>query len=70
LKWIELSLLLFSVWRGLCIVLDTLASLCQICAQLRLENLAWRQQLAVRRPNGLQLTPADRFFRVWLRRGG
>jgi hypothetical protein len=52
-------------------VLDSLASLCQTSAQLRLENLALRQQLAVRRrsaPKRLKLTPADRMFWVWLRR--
>src|SRR3954465_3425572 len=37
------------VWRGLFTVLGTLASLCQTSAQLRLENLALRQQLAVLR---------------------
>jgi putative transposase len=45
--------------------------LCQTSAQLRLENLAWRQQLAVLRrsaPKRLKLTSADRIFWVWLRR--
>src|SRR5437763_15935662 len=40
-------------------------------AQLRLETLALRQQLAVLRrsaPERLKLTPADRIFWVWLRR--
>src|SRR4051794_16090607 len=40
-------------------------------AQLRLENLALRQQLTVLRrsaPKRLRLTPADRIFWVWLRR--
>lgn len=40
-------------------------------AQLRLENLALRQQLMVLRrsaPKRLKLTPADRIFWVWLRR--
>lgn len=40
-------------------------------AELRLENLALRQQLGVLRrsaPNRLKLTPADRIFWVWLRR--
>ena len=39
-------------------------------SQLRLENLALRQQLAVLRrsaPKRLKLTPADRIFWVWLR---
>jgi putative transposase len=51
-------------------VLGTLASLCQTSAQLRLENLALRQQLAVLRrsaPKRVKLTPADRLFWVWLR---
>jgi putative transposase len=59
------------MWRGLFTVLGTLASLCQTSAQLRLENLALRQQLAVLRrsaPKRLKLTPADRLFWVWLRR--
>jgi putative transposase len=59
------------VWRSLCTVLGTLVSLCQTSAQLRLENLALRQQLAVLRrsaPKRLKLTPADRIFWVWLRR--
>ena len=40
-------------------------------AELRLENLALRQQLGVLRrsaPKRLKLTPADRLFWVWLRR--
>jgi hypothetical protein len=40
-------------------------------AQLRLENLALRQQLTVLRrsaPKRLKLTRADRIFWVWLRR--
>src|SRR3979411_330076 len=40
-------------------------------AELRLENLALRQQLAVLRtstPKRLKLTAADRIFWVWLRR--
>ena len=59
------------MWRGLFTVLSTLASLCQTSAQLRLENLALRQQLAVVRrsaPKRLKLTPADRIFWVGLRR--
>jgi putative transposase len=55
----------------MCTVLGTLASLCQTSAQLRLENLAWRQPLTVLRrsaPKRLPLTPADRIFWVWLRR--
>src|SRR3954451_13724845 len=67
---IEFSLLHSSVWRGLFTVLGTLASLCQTSAQLRLENLALRQQLVVLRrsaPKRVKLTPADRIFWVWLR---
>src|SRR3954469_18408479 len=59
------------MWRGLFTVLSTLASLCQTSAQLRLENLALRQQVAVLRrsaPKRLKLTSADRIFWVWLRR--
>ena len=51
-------------------MLGALASLCQTSAQLRRENLALRQQLAVLRrsaPKRLQLTPADRLFWVGLR---
>src|SRR3954452_22829719 len=46
------------------------ASIFKSSAQLRLENLALRQQLAVVRrsaPKRLKLTPADRIFWVWLR---
>jgi putative transposase len=67
---IEFYLLFVSVWRGLFTVLEALASLCKPSAQLRLENLALRQQLAVLRrsaPKRLKLTPADRIFWVWLR---
>src|SRR6476469_9879342 len=45
--------------------------MCKTSAQLRLENLALRQQLVVLRrsaPKRLKLTPADRIFWVWLRR--
>src|SRR4051794_24538755 len=58
------------MWQGLFTVLGALASLCQTSAQLRLENLALRQQLAVLRrsaPKRLKLTSADRIFWVWLR---
>ena len=43
-------------------MLGALASLCQTSAQLRLENLAWRQQLEVLRrstPKRERLTSAD-----------
>jgi len=52
-------------------MLDVLTSMCKTSAQLRLENLALRQQLTVLRrsaPKRLKLTPADRIFWVWLRR--
>src|SRR3954453_18238819 len=68
---IEFYRLLSSVWLGMFTVLSTLGSLCQTSAQLRLENLAWRQQLAVLRrsaPQRLKLTSVDRLFWVWLRR--
>src|SRR3982750_878644 len=58
------------MWQGLFTVLGALASLCQTSAQLRLEDLALRQQLAVLRrsaPKRLKLTSADRIFWVWLR---
>ena len=45
--------------------------MCKISSQLRLENLALRQQLAVLRrsaPKRLKLTTADRIFWVWLLR--
>ena len=64
---IDFHLLLSSVWRGLFTVLDTLPSLCQTSAQLRLENLAFRQQLAVLHrsaPKRLKLMSADRLFWV------
>jgi hypothetical protein len=68
---IDFHLLLSSVWRGLCTVLGTLTSMFKSSAQLRLEDLALRQPLAVLRrsaPKRLQLTPADRTFWAWLRR--
>ena len=70
MELIEFSLLLSLVGRGLRTVLGTLAMICKTSAQLRLENLALRQQLAVLRrsaPKRLPLTPADRIFWVGLR---
>jgi putative transposase len=67
---IDFHLLLSSVWRGIFAVLGTLTSMFKSSAQLRLENLALRQQLAVLRrsaPKRLKLTPADRIFWVGLR---
>jgi hypothetical protein len=52
-------------------VLGALTSMLKTSAQLRLENLALRQQLTVLRrsaPKRIRLTPADRIFWVWLRR--
>src|SRR4051794_35059639 len=71
LKLIEFDLLVWSVWQRLATLLGTLAVMGKTSAQLRLENLALRQQLAVLRrsaPKRLKLTPADRICWVWLRR--
>ena len=64
---------LFLWWAGqvLVAVFSAGASVFKTSAQLRLENIALRQQLAVLRrsaPKRLKLTPADRFFWVVLRR--
>src|SRR5947209_10357439 len=51
-------------------MLDVLTSMCKTSAQLRLENVALRQQLTVLRrsvPKRLKLRRADRIFWVWLR---
>jgi len=51
-------------------MLDVLTSMFKTSAQLRLENLALRQQLTVLRrsaPKRLKVTRADRMFWVWLR---
>jgi putative transposase len=71
LKLIEFDLLVLSVRQRLATLLGALAVLFKTSAQLRLENLALRQQLTVLRrsaPKRLQLTPADRIFWLWLRR--
>jgi putative transposase len=71
LKLINLRLLLRLVQQHLFNVLGALASMFKTSSQLRLENLALRQQLTVLRrsaPKRLKLTPADRIFWVWLRR--
>jgi hypothetical protein len=50
--------------------IGALASMFKSPAQLRLENIALRQQLTVLRrsaPKGLKLKPTDRIFWVWLR---
>ena len=71
MKLIDFHLLLWSAQQRLVNVLGTLASMFKTSAQLRLENLALRQQLAVLRRSAskrLKLTPADRILWVWLRR--
>jgi hypothetical protein len=71
LKLIDFHLLRWSAQQRLFTVLGALTSMLKTSAQLRLENLALRQQLAVLRrsaPKRLRLTPADRIFWVWLRR--
>ena len=71
LKLIDFHLLRWSARQRLFTVLGALTSMLKTSAQLRLENLALRQQLAVLRrsaPRRLRLTPADRIFWVWLRR--
>jgi len=71
LKLIDFHLLVRSAQRHLFNVLGALASMFKTSSQLRLENLALRQQLAVLRrsaPKRLKLTPADRIFWVWLLR--
>jgi hypothetical protein len=71
LKLIDFHLLLRSAQQHLFNVLGALASMFKTSSQLRLENLALRQQLAVLRrsaPKRLKLTTADRIFWVWLLR--
>jgi len=69
LELIDFQLLLWLTWQRLLIVLGGLASMFKSSAQLRLENIALRQQLVgLRRsaPKRLRLTYADRIFWVWL----
>ena len=71
LKLIDFHLLRWSAQQRLFTVVGALTSMLKTSAQLRLENLALRQQLAVLRrsaPKRLKLTPADGIFWVWLRR--
>jgi hypothetical protein len=71
LELIDFQLLLWSIWQRLFIVLGALASMFKTSAELRLENLALRQQLGVLRrsaPKRLRLTKADRAFWVWMKR--
>jgi hypothetical protein len=70
LELIDFQLLLWLTWQRLLIVFGGLASIFKTSAQLRLENIALRQQLVVLRrsaPERLRLTSADRIFWVWLR---
>jgi hypothetical protein len=70
LKLIDFHLLRWSAQRRLFTLLGALTSMLKTSAQLRLENLALRQQLAVLRrsaPKRLKLTHADRIFWIWLR---
>ena len=70
MELIDFQLLLWLTWQQLLIVLGGLASIFKTSAQLRLENVALRQQLVVLRrsaPKRLRLTSADRIFWVWLR---
>jgi len=71
LKLIDFHLLRWAPQQRLFTVLGALTSMLKTSAQLRLENLALRQQLALLRrsaPKRLKLTPADRIFWVGLRR--
>ena len=71
LNLIDFHLLRWPAQQRLFTVLDALTSMLKTSAQLRLENLALRQQLVILRrsaPKRLKLTPADRIFWVWLRR--
>src|SRR5947209_19073803 len=71
LKLIDFHLLFWRVRQCLFAMLDVLTSMFKTSAQLRLENLALRQQLTVLRrsaPKRLKLKRADRIFWVWLRR--
>ena len=71
MKLNDFYLLLWSAQQRLFSLLGALASMFKTSTQLRLENLALRQQLGVLRrsaPKRLKLTPADRIFWVWLRR--
>ena len=70
MELIDFQPLLWLTWQRLLIVLGGLASIFKTSAQLRLENIALRQQLVVLRrsaPKRLRLTSADRIFWVWLR---
>jgi putative transposase len=71
LRLIDFHLLFWRAQERLLAVLGALTAMFKTSAQLRLENLALRQQLTVLRrsaPKRLKLTAADRIFWVWLRR--
>jgi putative transposase len=70
LKLIDFRLFLWSATQALFSAVRALASMFKSSAQLRLENIALRQQLTVLRrsaPKRLKLKPTDRIFWVWLR---
>ena len=70
LKLIDFHLFLWSLQQHMLTALTMVGSVFKTSAQLRLENLALRQQLAVLRrsaPKRLKLTSADRIFWAWLR---
>jgi putative transposase len=70
LKLIDSRLLLWSAMQALFTAVGALASMFKSSTQLRLENVALRQQLTVLRrsaPKRLKLKPTDRIFWVWLR---
>ncbi len=70
MRLIDFHLRLTAARQVLLTVVGTLVSMLKTSAELRLENLALRQQLGVLRrsaPKRLKLTPADRLFWVWLR---
>jgi hypothetical protein len=57
--------------RAVTVLVAALSAWCKTSAELRLENLALRQQLGVLRrsaPKRLRLTKADRAFWVWMKR--
>ena len=68
---IAFHLFLCSLQQHLLTMFAVLASVFKTSVQLRVENLALRQQLMVLRrstPKRLKLTTADRIFWLWLRR--
>ncbi|HJY07361.1 MAG TPA: hypothetical protein VJ323_13660, partial [Bryobacteraceae bacterium] len=70
MKLIDLRLFLWSATQALFTAVGALASMFKSSTQLRLENIALRQQLTVLRrsaPKRLKLKPTDGIFWVWLR---